>query len=357
MKFNFYRYSFLLALSLLSFSESFAQGCVAVRNMSSCTTIFDSLQSRSMQFTLNYRYFKSFRHYTGSHEDKERVEQNTNVINHDNSVILGFSYNFNTRWAASISVPMIYIDRSSRPRNAANQRVDERHYATSKGLGDVRLMGYYSALRNHKHGNLIVGLGVKLPTGNYNYKDEQYVNGAFVNRPVDQSIQPGDGGLGAIVEIDYNRSIFRQGLLYFNSSYLFNPRNTNGTKTNRSNPFEAEMSVVDQFFVRTGLRYMVHAFQFGAGMRLEGIPVRDLIGKSDGFRRPGYIVSAEPSVLFTSGPHTFGINVPVALVRNRTKSVADSRLQAQNNDGKDVHGDAAFADWLLSVSYAYKLSH
>ena len=30
------------------------------------------------------------------------------------------------------------------------------------------------------------------------------------------------------------------------------------------------------------------------GGRLEGIPVHDLVGGSEGFRRPGYIVSAEP---------------------------------------------------------------
>jgi hypothetical protein len=53
--------------------------------------------------------------------------------------------------------------------------------------------------------------------------------------------------------------------------------------------------------------------------------------------------------------HTFGVNVPIALVRNRTKSLADQRLEAQE-PANPQHGDAAFADWLLSISYAYKLS-
>jgi len=356
MKKNFYLLIIALYISVFAYNDTLAQGCVAVRNMSSCSLVFDSTSRGGWQFSMNYRYFKSFRHFTGKEEDKERIEENTNVINHDNSIILGANYTINSRWSVSIGVPVVYIDRSSRPRNANGQRVDERHYVTSKGLGDIRLMGYYSLIPASHKGNLLIGLGAKLPTGNYNYQDDAYVNGTFVKRPVDQSIQPGDGGLGVIVEVDLLREVKRNLYIYANGSYLFNPRNTNGTLTNRSNPFEAEMSVPDQLFLRAGARYMVKKFQFGLGGRVEGIPVHDLIGKNDGFRRPGYIVSAEPSVLVSLGKHIIGINVPVALVRNRTKSVADQRLQDQNNDGKDVHGDAAFADWLLSISYAIRFS-
>jgi hypothetical protein len=331
----------------------YAQGCVAVRNMSTCSLSFDSTSQTKWQVALNYRYFKSFRHFTGQHEDKERVEENTNVINHDNSILIGTTYTVNKRWAVGVTVPVVYIDRSSRPRDANNNRVDERHYVTSKGIGDVRLMGYYSAIQHAQKLNLILAAGVKLPTGNYNFKDEAYVNGVFVNRPVDQSIQPGDGGTGLILEADLMKEVFTNATWYTSAMYLLNPRNTNGTLTNRSNPYEAVMSVPDQFFVRTGVRYMIQDFQFGVGGRLEGIPVRDVVGKSDGFRRPGYIVSAEPSISYMMDKHTFGVNVPIALHRNRTQSVADKRLQA-DEPSKPQHGDAAFADWLLSVSYSYK---
>ena len=356
MKLKLYYLSIALSGILITNIEGLAQGCVAVRNMSSCSMIFDSTTSKSWQFSLNYRYFKSFRHFTGSEEDKERVEENTNVINHDNSVILGINYTINRRWSVSVGVPVVYIDRSSRPRNANGQRVPERHYTTSKGLGDIRLMGYYAIVPNNPTGSLLAGIGVKLPTGNYKYEDDAYVNGTYSRRPVDQSIQPGDGGLGVIVEVDFLREVSRNVYVYANGSYLFNPKNTNGTKTNRSNPFEAEMSVPDQLFVRAGARYMIKQFQLGIGGRMEGIPTRDIIGKTDGFRRPGYIVSLEPSALVNLGKHVVGVNVPIALYRNRTKSVADQRLQDQNGDGNDVHGDAAFADWLLSVTYAFLFS-
>jgi len=356
MKKNLYL-QFIVICAFISMNTTvFAQGCVAVRNMSSCSLVFDSTSRGGWQFSMNYRYFKSFRHFTGKEEDKERIEENTNVINHDNSIILGANYTINSRWSVSIGVPMVYIDRSSRPRDANGQRVPERHYVTSKGLGDIRLMGYYSVIPASHKGNLMVGLGVKLPTGNYNLQDDAYVNGTFVRRAVDQSIQPGDGGLGVILEVDLLHQVQRNVFVYTNGSYLFNPRNTNGTLTNRSNPYEAVMSVPDQLFFRAGARYVIKKFQIGVGGRVEGIPVHDLIGKNDGFRRPGYIISAEPSAMVTFGKHIIGINFPIALVRNRTKSVADQRLQDQNNDGKDVHGDAAFADWLLSVSYAIRFA-
>lgn len=350
-------YLFILSIgALLTHNSLQAQGCVAVRNMSSsCSMAFDSTlnNNKSLQVSLNYRFFKSFRHFTGDHEDTERVEENTNVINHDNSVIIGASYTINKRWAVSAAIPFLYIDRSSRPKDENGQRLPMRKYTTGKGLGDIRIMGYYAVVPNSEKGNLTVGLGFKLPTGNYNYQDAAYSAGTYVIKPVDQSIQPGDGGFGTILEVNFFRKIFEKTFVYGNGLYMFNPRNTNGTLTNRSNPFEAEMSVADQFFFRTGFTYTIKNLQASLGGRLEGIPVRDLIGKSDGFRRPGYIISLEPSLLYTLDRHSFGVNFPIALKRNRTQSVADKRYGEQ--EGETKHGDAAFADWLISVTYAFRL--
>jgi hypothetical protein len=347
------RYFYLFVTVVLCIcNKAFSQGCVAVKNMASCPAFMDSASTTKWQVSLNYRYFKSFRHFTGKEEDKERIEEHTNVINHDNSVILGLSYQINHRLSASISLPYVYVDRSSRPRDEHGERVPERHYVTSTGIGDLRLSAYYAIVPQQPKGNLTVGLGVKLPTGNFNFKDDAFVNGAFVERPVDQSIQPGDGGVGAIVEADFSKLIAPKTYWYTNGMYLFNARNTNGTKTNRSNPFEDVMSVADQYFLRTGARYIHKHIIASVGGRLEGIPVKDLIGKSDGFRRPGYIVSVEPAFFYTFGKHTAGVNVPIAVMRNRTKSVADQRFETQ--EGKPQHGDAAFADYLLSFTYAYK---
>ncbi len=83
------------------------------------------------------------------------------------------------------------------------------------------------------------------------------------------------------------------------------------------------------------------------GSRMEGIPVRDLIGGSSGFRRPGYVVSLEPGVSYAVKRFSFVLNVPVALYRNRTQSVTD--IETEQSTGVPRHGDAAFADYLISA--------
>lgn len=354
MKSTLLSVAFAVSILISAHSPTLAQGCVAVRNLSNGSSLtFDSLSERSWEFSVNYRYFKSFRHFVGSEEQKQRVEQNTNVINHDNSAILGAFYTLNRRWSFSASVPFMYIDRSHN-RTDPNTGAKGRHYTTSKGLGDMRLSAYYSVIPGNSSGYLLAGLGFKLPTGNDNYKDEAFQkDGTYDLEPVDQSQQPGDGGFGPVLEVDFSHTIMPRLYGYINGLYVINPRNTNGTLTGRGNPFEQVMSVVDQYYLRVGGRLNFGGFQAGLGARLEGIPVHDLIGKSEGFRRPGYIVSLEPALLYSFGNNIVSLNVPIALYRNRTQSVPDKELEAQ--EGQTEHGDAAFADYLISVSYAYRL--
>ena len=61
--------------------DSSAQGCVAVRNMASWSLgAADSVQMNAWQFSLNYRYFRSYKHFKGSDEQEERVEQEFQII-------------------------------------------------------------------------------------------------------------------------------------------------------------------------------------------------------------------------------------------------------------------------------------
>lgn len=361
-------YSIILVLMLVGYNlDSFAQGCVAVRNMSSWSLGADSVQSKAWQFSLNYRYFRSYKHFRGSHEEKNRVEEGSEVINHDNSLLLGISYTLNNRWSVSTVLPYLDIDRSSLYEHygnptPANPTINPRFHTQARGLGDVRISAYYSALQKQNI-SLSLGLGVKLPTGNYETKDHFHKKDSegedsLVYRVVDQSIQLGDGGFGVTLEFDAAYNFTARFAVYASGLYLFNPRNTNGIlrSDNLTNniPKSNEFSVVDQFAFRLGARYSVKNFQFALGGRYEGIPSEDLIGKSEGFRRPGYIVSLEPSILYSTGNHTFGVNVPIAMYRNRVQNTIDK--ERTEITGTYQIGDAAFADWLLSVTYAYRLS-
>ena len=109
------------------------------------------------------------------------------------------------------------------------------------------------------------------------------------------------------------------------------------------------MSVSDQYLVRLGFsRPVPHTrrFAYTLSFRDEGVPVRDLIGKSNGFRRPGYAMSVEPGVEYFRGRDTFSFTVPIAVHRNRKRSVSDIA------DGRS--GDAAFADYVITIGYSHR---
>jgi hypothetical protein len=359
-----YFYCFLAIAFAIALSENVsAQGCVAVKNMSSCSLNWGADQNFSgWQASLNYRYFRSYKHFRGKHEETERVENGTEVINNDNSVNLGATYTFNSKWSVSAFVPYIWTDRSSLYEHLGNPTTlnpnPGRYHTQSAGFGDARIVAYHNTMPHYAKGSVIVGLGVKLPTGNYHVKDYFQKNEGPTLLVVDQSIQLGDGGTGVIAEVDFSHLIKGKIFGYVNGMYMVNPRNTNGVKRRASLqdgvPLSDEFSVPDQYMLRAGARFSNHGLQASLGGRMECIPSEDLIGKSDGFRRPGYIISAEPSVSYTTGNHTFGINVPIALERNRTQNTIDkARTQIL---GTYQHGDAAFADWLVSVSYAYRFA-
>lgn len=363
MKTNIY-YGFVAVL-LLSFAatrNASAQGCVAVKNLTSPGLNFGDQPTTGWQFTVNYRYFRSYKHFRGPDEQEERVRNGTQVINNDNSINLGVNYNFNKRWSTLVTIPFMYIDRSSLYEHSGNN--GGRYHTQSQGLGDIRATAYYNTTPDKQMGHTLVGLGIKAPTGNYNTKDYFHKPEGLTLLPVDQSIQLGDGGWGVMTEIDVIHPISGKFSAYLNGLYMFNPRNTNGTlrrstlttvpSTGEPIPLSNEYSVADQYFWRLGAEFMTGGITASLGVRMEGIPSEDLIGKSDGFRRPGYITSMEPGFFYSTGPHSFGATFPIALERNRTRNSID-KAQGNDSSGKPIIGDAAFADWLLSVTYVYRL--
>ncbi|MFM7103753.1 MAG: hypothetical protein ACKO3N_21620, partial [Verrucomicrobiota bacterium] len=70
----------------------------------------------------------------------------------------------------------------------------------------------------------------------------------------------------------------------------------------------------------------------------------------NGFRRPGYAVSVEPSLSLMKAGWTVSVSTPVAVYRNRERSVADYRWSADT--GVFRHGDAAFADYTVLATVA-----
>lgn len=347
--------------------EISAQGCVAVRsNGAMCTRSHaDTADQHDWQLTTGYRYFKSFRHFVGTEEQKQRVERKTDVRNWQHALDLTLVRKINGRMSIAANLPIISNRRSSLYEHYGNNSPspNARRETKSFGIGDMRLTVYRWMFdpTASKKGNIQIGLGIKLPTGDYQYQDFfQKTDSTKVLGPVDQSIQLGDGGTGISLEINSYYVFSDVVSVYGNFYYLSNPREHNGVSTSRGGATSATnllygssvMSVPDQYMIRGGANLMFGAFSASAGVRLEAVPSEDLIGGSSGFRRPGRILGVEPGLAYQMKKVNLFATVPYWFVKNRTQSYADKRRTEIT--GVYAQGDAAFADYSINIGCTVK---
>src|SRR5205809_826313 len=142
-------YLIIAILVAATYQQTNAQGCVAIKGIGGICN--RPSEGGSWYMDINNRYFKSYKHFIVKEEQKTR------------------------------------------------------HSTNSFSIGDIRFAAYrwmFDPKTTHKE-NLQVGLGLKLPTGSYNYMDYFYKKpDSSVLGPVDQSIQPGDGGTGITLELN-----------------------------------------------------------------------------------------------------------------------------------------------------------
>ena len=357
---------FLCAFScaLITKTKTIAQGCVAIRSTGGICAMNEHPDSTTAEggkngywlFNNNDRYYKSFRHFIGKQEQFQRIKLHNNVINKVFTTDETFTRVFDNRWSLSLDVP--FAD-NSRSQLAGTSRFSTHSF----GIGDISATGLYWLFNPAKatKGNVQVGLGIKFATGQSDYQDYFLTaTGTRVLAPVDQSIQLGDGGTGVTLNLNAYYNFTPKFGFYGNFFYLANPRDVNGTSTATTTPASPTKiaitsdveSVPDQYLIRVGASLAVHQFNFSLGMRDDGLPVRDLLGNSDGFRRPGYIIAAEPGVTYRFKNIALYAYVPIAIIRDRTQSVPDIRQTELT--GIYTHGDAAFADYVVNVGLTVK---
>ncbi len=355
-----------LLLAIISLNAYvYSQGCVAIRSTGAvCTKQEPGKEAKGWQLNTSYRYFKSFRHFVGKEEQKERMEHNTEVVNWQHTLNLTLLRQFNARWSVGLDVPVLMNKRSSLYEHGGNNAGQSaRHTTNSAGLGDIRITGYRWLLdpAKSKNGNIQAGLGVKFPTGNYKVEGTFYKGEAGnLNGPVDQSIQLGDGGFGVTAEVNVFYDFSKKVGVYGNFYYLVNPAEENGVSTARGGTLSqtaidyktTTMSIPDQYMIRAGANFYAGKLLASAGMRFECIPSSDLIGGDGGFRRPGYVLSVEPGASYAFKKVVVFATLPIAIERNRTQSNADKLRTAAT--GVYAHGDAAFADYAINIGASFK---
>src|SRR3989337_434850 len=153
-----------IALSFIQIKTS-AQGCVAIKGTAGiCGRPSDA---KGWELNLNNRYYKSYKHFVGTEEQKERIEKQSNVINYAYELDITATRTINSRWSLAMTLPIMAFKRTSLYEHDRSTR----HATHSFGIGDARFSAYrwmFDPATSHK-GNLQIGLGIKFPTGAYNY--------------------------------------------------------------------------------------------------------------------------------------------------------------------------------------------
>jgi hypothetical protein len=288
--------------------------------------------------TFGYRWQDSFRHFVGDVEQPQRVLQDTQQENKIHLFDVSLSYRVSRRWTVSMSAPIMDADRINHRTKGLTQ---------STGFGDMAVGARFWIWRppTESRQNIQVGFSLKVPTGKPDVTSPITIGNTTSTQEttVDQSIQLGDAGTGLAIDYLAYKALPARFTLYSTGVYLLNPRNTYTATT----PAARTLSVPDQYLVRAGVGYAVpkfHGVAVSVAMRDEGVPARDLIGREDGFRRPGYAVSIEPGFQFARARDMWSFSYAIALRRDRTRSVQDVAA--------GTHGDAAFADGVLMLSYS-----
>lgn len=343
-----------LATVAVTFSPalSFGQGCVAAHtNQRSFDELITSKFGpqpmsdgkyawvHNLTVDIGYRVFNSNKYFQGSTE----IARANAVRNHQNIFDVGLEYRLSPRWSIIGDIPVFNGTR--------NQIYPPTGIFYVSGLGDITvgMQSWIFRPPTESGGNVAVNAQLKLPTGLHDATGTALLKGQTVNATADQSMQPGDGTWGMSVGTQAYKRLWRTGTSYAQANYLFSPADTNGVATFRSQPGQGVMSASDQYLYRGGISQLVpkiRGLAFSAGIRGEGVPVRDLLGDSNGFRRPGSIVSFDPGVMFAYKRDTLSVSGPWALYRNRPPSVPEIQYNITN-------GDAFFADYTITINLSH----
>ena len=374
------KYILSLLIIMAFYSRTNAQGCVAIRTVGGLNTMEHSMGHEMMtgmihdssaikveepkwDLNISGRYFKSYKHFNGTDEVTQRVTDGTDVRNFSRTIDISLVRKINEKWSIGIGLPLLYNERTSLYEHVSSTKGNPRFSTYSQGIGDIRITAYkwLIAPKAGNKGNLLGGVGIKLPTGNYNATDV-FHNTLTTTRvgAVDQSIQPGDGGWGLSLELNGFRAINTTWSLYSNAYYLINPRGNNGVSTARGGVASASaikytsdvMSVPDQYLLRAGTNWTKKAVTVSLGARYECIPASDLIGDNTGFRRPGNVLAIEPGANYSYKKLNFYLYAPIAIRRERPQSYPD--VLKTNDTGVFSRGDAAFADYSISIGMGYR---
>ena len=355
----------LFLFLLLIAGSALPQGCIIVRNVSGLgqyNLTSKSFSTSEWQLSINNRYFRAYRDYKGN-VDLKTLPPNQNVIN-SFSMDLDVTRLLPHGWSLDLGFPISANSRTSDAEHGGPNT--QRHTTSAFGMGDLQftVLKWLLKPNDKQRGNIQLGLGIKFPTGDYKkqgyfYRDDTTRVLSILN----PSIQLGDGGTGIIAELNTyyfldSKKIFS---LYGNFYYLANPTDINGTQYTIGKPETPanillgayDVSAIDVFSIRAGLNYDIKSWSFSAGIRDEGAPVYDLFGKSDGIRRSGYTLSAEPGIAYKFKNAAIYAYVPLLLSHAVRQSALDKIIT--NKTGVYTSSSGTSGDYQIFIGAQFQL--
>ena len=231
------RLSILLTIAGVALAGSVArgQGCVAAH---SNQRVLDELVStdtggavspfwlHNLTLDIGYRVFNSNKYFQGSNE----IARPSAIENHQNIFDIGVEYRVSPKWSIIADVPVYNGTRDQKYPPAGIFQVS--------GLGDITVGAQRWIFRppTENGGNVAVSAALKIPTGIDNATGSALYKGQIVKATADQSMQPGDGAWGFNLGTQAYKSLWHRSSAYGQATYLFNPQDTNGVATFRSQP-------------------------------------------------------------------------------------------------------------------------
>lgn len=303
------------------------------------------LGAREWEGGLSYRRLTADDFFVGSEIRPEAAPGGLPNRFNINTFDLFLGYGITDRLSLRLTVPVT---------SGTNSRIHPdgiRHETSATGIGDVNLIGSYWLLApaSHPGGNVSIGLGIKAPTGNNHAEDGLGLPSGTIQFPVHPGIQPGGGGWGILVEAQAYQRLAGNLSGYLFGAYQSSPRVVTDIKFL---PTAQVLSVTDVYNARAGLAYALvprAGVSVSLGTRIDGIPVRDIIGGDEGYRSPGYSLFLDPGVAVTRGKGTFTASVPIRLRGTFKQNLND---QAGGPPPSGDRGD--LASYLIFLGYAHR---
>lgn len=285
------------------------------------------MRKGEFQFTSQIAHFETDDQFGGG--TFEGNQQRTDLYATDSQVYEGgvtmdmnLGYGLSRQFSLEASAPLILYSHWS------TKLAGTRYNQKIQGIGDTSVGINWSMMNCNRFPDMNISFGfhVRMPTGDSNYQ-VLYPNSLgedFKMRPVHPAVHPGSGAWAIRPTVSAFKQ-FRRFTLFGTATYQFSLRDHNDTYSLGAalNPAGPEAVREDLRYVSTPDSYLVN---LGVGVPLRrlgvtafmnwravGVPVHNVITKTEGYRQPGYYVTAEPGVSWVMGRAAYSLSIPLRM--------------------------------------------